>query len=45
MYNVYIYIYEYKWHVCLGSYILEQGESRDIREKGRVGEQGREEIR
>jgi len=30
----------YKWHVCLGSYILEQEESRDIREKGRGGGQG-----
>ena len=44
--GIYIYIYYiYKWHVCLGSYILEQEESRDIRKKGRVGEQGREEIR
>ena len=43
MKNIYIYIY--KWHVCLGSYILEQEESRDIRKNGRVGEQGREEIR
>ena len=41
----YIYVYIYKWHVCLGSYILEQEESRDIRKQGRVGEQGREEIR
>ena len=41
---IYIYIYIYKWHVCLGSppHILEQEESRDIRKKGRVGEQGRE---
>ena len=36
-----VYIYIYKWHVCLGSYILEQEESRDIRKKGRGG--GREE--
>ena len=36
--------YTYKWHVCLGSYILEQEEGRDIRKNGRVGEQGREEI-
>jgi len=40
-YKYYIYIHLYKWHVCLGSYILEQEESRDIRKKGRVGEQGR----
>ena len=38
--TIYIYIYIYKWHVCLGSYILEQEESRDIRKKGRVGEKG-----
>ena len=31
----------YKWHVCLGSYILEQEESRDIRKK--AGGEGREE--
>ena len=35
----------YEWHMCLGSYILEQEENRDIRKKARVGEQGRDEIR
>ena len=38
-------VYFNKWHVCLGSYILEQEESRDIRKKDRVEEQGRDEIR
>ena len=36
--NVYIYIY--KWHVCLGSYSLEQSVGRDIRKKVRGGAQG-----
>ena len=40
IYNIYIHIHTCKWHVCLGSYILEQEESRDIRKKGRVGEKG-----
>ena len=30
----------YKWHVCLGSYILEQKQSSDIREKGSGRGQG-----
>ena len=38
-------IFPYKWHMCLGSYILDQEENRDIRKKGRVGEQCREGIR
>ena len=43
---IYIYIYIYyicinKWHVCLGSHILEQEVSRDIRKK--TGGEGKEE--
>ena len=38
--SYYLILHLYKWHVCLGSYILEQEEGRDMRKKGRGGGQG-----